>query len=288
MQATRDSDWLRGESSWYPASESTPAHLTGEESPGGNWELASTSEVGRGWMRQRLKPLGPRILFTTAWAPFFLVAAAAPLAFPGRTSDDQMVAISLFLLSWLLLFISVMNLRDGLPNRVEGIMIKFYPFDIGLILIASLIFPLHVMLDSRIGWLSFILFAIAQYRTIQNIISAVGQNSARWLLPINPEDYSKEVLSEDWIGVSNNFRNGPLAEWSGPLPNYAADLVGVTRGESCFVAFTLKHQHRGGALHDAFSDTFVADSRFASLLASPPLVIAGEAWPDRFLGLSDA
>ncbi len=285
MQAARDSDWLRGESRWYPASESTPVHLTGEENPSENWDIASPSEVGRGWMRQRLKPLGPRILYTTAWAPFFLIASTAPLALPDRTPDDQMVAASLFFISWLLLLIPVLRLRDGLPNRVEGLVTKFYPFDIGLILAASLIFPLHVTIDSRLGWLSFLFFALAQYRTIQNIISAAGQNSARWLLPINPEDYSDEVLSEGWRGVSQNFRNGPLAQWEEPLPDYSADLIGVTRAGSSFVALTLKH--RGGTLHDAFSDTFVSDSRFSSLLASPPLVIAGEAWPERFLATTD-
>ena len=31
-----------------------------------------------------------------------------------------------------------------------------------------------------------------------------------------------------------------------------------------------------GTIHDTFSDTFVSDSRFESLLLSPPLVIAGE------------
>ena len=38
VQAARDSDWLRGESRWYPASESTPTYLEGEENPGENWE----------------------------------------------------------------------------------------------------------------------------------------------------------------------------------------------------------------------------------------------------------
>ena len=108
-----------------------------------------------------------------------------------------------------------------------------------------------------------------------------GQNSARWLLPINPEDYSKDVLTEGWIVVSNNFRIGTLAQWEGPLPEYVANLIGVTRGDSNFVAFTL--MHRVGTIHDAFSDTFISDSRFESLLFSPPLMIAGEAWSERFL-----
>ena len=56
-------------------------------------------------MRQRLEPLCPRILYTTAWAPFFLIASAVPLAFPGTTPNDQLVAVSLFSFSWILLVV---------------------------------------------------------------------------------------------------------------------------------------------------------------------------------------
>ena len=285
MKGTRDTEWMRGQSLWYPASESSPEHLVGEENPGENWDIASSSEVGRGWMRQRLQPLGPRILYTTAWAPFFLIASAIPLAFPGRTPDDQLVAISLFSASWFLLLLGFRKLQDVLPITVEGLLKKFYPFDIVLMLPAAIVFLLHILIDSRLGWLSFLLFAFAQYRTIQNLISVAGENSARWLLPINSEDYSEAVLNDGWMGVSNNFRNGTLARWEGALPEYTANLIGVTRGDSSFVAFTL--MHRVGTIHDAFSDTFVSDPRFASLLSSPPLLIAGEAWAERFFATTD-
>jgi len=236
-------------------------------------------------MRQRLQPLGPRILYTTAWAPFFFIASAIPLAFPGRTPDDQLVAISLFSASWFLLLLGFRKLQDGLPIPVEGLLKKFYPFDIVLMLPAAMVFLLHILIDSRLGWLSFLLFALAQYRTIQNLISVAGENSARWLLPINSEDYSEAVLNDGWMCVSTNFRNGTLARWEGVLPEYTANLIGVTRGDSNFVAFTL--MHRVGTIHDAFSDTFVSDHRFDTLLSSPPLLIAGEAWPERFLATTD-
>ena len=285
MEGARDSEWMRGQSQWYPASESTPEYLIGEENPGENWDIASCSEVGRGWMRQRLQPLGPRLLYTTAWAPFFFIASAIPLAFPGRTPDDQLVAISLFSFSWFLLLLGFRKLQDGLPIPVEGLLKKFYPFDIVLMFLAGIVFLLHILIDSRLGWLSFLLFAIAQYRTIQNLISVAGENSARWLLPINPEDYSEAVLNDGWLGVSTNFRIGKLARWEEALPDYTADLIGLTRGNSSFVAITLTH--RVGVIHDAFSDTFVSDPRFSSLLSTPPLLIAGEAWPDRFLAGTD-
>jgi len=176
-------------------------------------------------------------------------------------------------------------LQDVLPITVEGLLKKFYPFDIVLMLPAAIVFLLHILIDSRLGWLSFLLFAFAQYRTIQNLISVAGENSARWLLPINSEDYSEAVLNDGWMGVSNNFRNGTLARWEGALPEYTANLIGVTRGNSSFVAFTL--MHRVGTIHDAFSDTFVSDPRFASLLSSPPLLITGEAWAERFFATTD-
>lgn len=231
-------------------------------------------------MRQRLAPLGPRILYTTAWAPFFLLASVAPLAFPGRTPDDQSVTTALFAISWALLLVPFLRLKDGLPNRASKSVLDLYPFDAPYIALGALIFPLHILIDTRIGWLSFAFFALAQYRTIRNFTDCAGRNTARWLLPIESDDFASEILAPGWVADSSAFRNGPLAHWGGALPDYAADLIGATRGDSTFVAFTLKH--RGGTLHDPFSDHLVSDPAFEGLLASPPLVIGGEAWAERF------
>jgi len=136
-----------------------------------------------------------------------------------------------------------------------------------------------------LGWISFALFAVAQYRTIQNIISLASENCAIWILPIKPDDYSEAVLNQGWSCVSANFRIGTLARWEGVLPEYTASIAGMTRGESRYVTFTL--MHRLGVIHDAFSDTFVTDSRFTSLLSSPPLLIAGEAWSEEYIAKTD-
>ena len=285
MQAARDSDWLAGEERWYPASESVPESLVGEVNPPESWSVTGHREGGRGWIRQRLQPLGPMILYTTSWAPFFLLASLAPLVFPGNTPDDQNVALALFAISWLLLFVPFSKLRDGLENRARTNPLDLYPFEGGLMLLGSLLFLLHVMIDPRIGGIAFAFFAYVQYRTIGNITVSAGHNSARWLLPIESSDFSKDILAQGWVGVSAGFRNGPLAQWHGPLPEYAADLTGVTRGDSTFVAFTLKH--RGGTVHDPFSEKLVAKQAFTDLFASPPLVIAGEAWPERFIAPSE-
>ena len=148
-------------------------------------------------------------------------------------------------------------------------------------LLGAFLFLLHVMIDPRIGGIAFAFFAYVQYRTIGNITVSVGHNSARWLLPIESSDFSKDILTQGWVEVSAGFRNGPLAQWDGPLLDYAADLTGVTRGDSTFVAFTLKH--RGGTMHDPFSEKLVEKQAFAELFASSPLIIAGESWPERFI-----
>lgn len=234
----------------------------------------------RGWMRQRLEPLGPRLLLTTSWAPFFLVMSVATLLSRNPSPNTQNIAAVLFAISWALLLIPFMKVRDVLPNRATSSPIDFYPFDSLFLVFGAVTFGLHILVDTRIGWLSILFFAIAQYRTIRNFTVCAGRNSARWLLPIQSTDYSPSVLASGWKADSKVFRNGPLAHWEGPLPEYAADLIGVTRGDSTFVAFTLKH--RGGTLHDPFSEHLVTDSAFEALLASPPLLIGGEAWPDRF------
>lgn len=280
MDAARDSHWMSGAPHWYPTVEGIPERVTGEADAPESWSATTPQVGGRGWMRQRLSPLGAAILYSTAWAPFFLVISALPLAFPGNTPNDQYVALGLFLASWLLLIVPFTNLRDGLENQARTSALDTYPVDAILILVGAAFFALHILIDPRIGWISFAIFAYAQYRTIANISASVSMNSARWLLPITKQDFSPDILTTGWEASSKTFRNGPLAVWIGPLPEYAATLIGVTRGDSSFVAFALKH--RGGTLHDPFSESLVADSRFDSLLAAPPLTIAGEAWPDRF------
>jgi hypothetical protein len=279
MQAAGDSDLLMGSPNWFPNSEKAPLHITGEVNPGENWDTISKSSSRRGWARQRLQPVGQKVLYPTAWAPFFLIASAVPLAFPGRTPDDQTVATILFLASWLLLT-PIINQKDGLPNRFPSFPSKFHPFDITFIVLGVLVFPLHIFIDSRIGWFSFLFFCIAHYKTIQNIVSAANRNSARWLLPIEVEDYSEDILSKGWRSISKRHKNGPLAIWEGDLPNYTADIVGVTRGEVSFVAFNLKH--KSGILHDPFSNCFTENQQFHTLLENPPTKISGEIWPEHY------
>lgn len=284
MEAARDSDWLQGESQWYPSSDSIPKILKGEVQLPSNWEKKSSTGDNIGWMRQRLYPLGTRILFSTAWAPFFLIISFFPLLSPGNTPNDQNVSLGLFICSWLLLIVPFFRLRQGIKIRAKRGLIDPYPFEFLLVFLGIVLFSLHIIIDPRIGWLAYIIFLFAQYRTIRNITVCVSVNSARWLIPINPEFFCQENLRDGWI-ISSKFRNGPIAYWDDFLPDYSADLFGVTRGESKFIAFTLTH--RGGTLHDPFSENFANDELFSKLLSHPPIIIDGEIWPDRFLNRVD-
>ncbi len=285
VEAARDSEWLCGESHWFPNHDSAPKHIKGEVEPPSSWSPTTAQKGSRGWIRQRLSPLGPMILYTTAWAPFFLIASSFPLAFPGRTPDDQNVALALFLISWLLLIVPFSRLRDGLVNRARSGFFDMYPFETSMILLGTVVFFLHVLISPLVGWLAYLIFGFAQYRTISNITECVGHNSARWLLPINRKDIAEDILGDGWERDSKTFRNGPIAHWGFPLPGYAATLVGVTRGKDSFIAFTLKH--RGGTLHDPFSEEIASDERFSSIIEKPPVNISGEMWPTRFLNMDE-
>ena len=169
MQAAGDSDLLMGSPNWFPNSEKAPLHITGEVNPGENWDTISKSSSRRGWARQRLQPVGQKVLYPTAWAPFSSLPLRFHWRFPNRTPDDQTVlATILFLASWLLLT-PIINQKDGLPNRFPSFSSKFYPFDITFIVLGVLVFPLHIFIDSKIGWFSFLFFFVLhitkQYRT---------------------------------------------------------------------------------------------------------------------------
>ena len=91
---------------------------------------------------------------------------------------------------------------------------------------------------------------------------------------------SLDAPSSGSISISKRHKNGPLAIWEGDLPNYTADIVGVTRGEVSFVAFNLKH--KSGILHDPFSTCFTENQQFHTLLENPPTKISGEIWPEHY------
>ena len=121
------------------------------------------------------RTLGSKDTVHYSMGSFFPNSICSSSAFPGTTPNDQLVAVSLFSFSWILLVVGFRRLQDGLPIPAKDLLKKFYPFDIALISPAIVFFLLHILIDSRLGWISFALFAVAQYRTIQNIISLASR-----------------------------------------------------------------------------------------------------------------
>ena len=282
VEASLDKDCLLGESRWWPASEGRPPLVRdGEIEPPEPWISTDAGSGGRGWMRQRLQPAGSKILLPTSWSLFFLISTAFPLAFPNKTPiDDQNLAIVLFSIAWILTLAPILSMSDGLENRARK---KFdvYPFAISPFLFGMVIFALHIIIDPRLGWISYLCFLFSWKLTVSNLAQSVKTSSGRWLLPIKVEDIPQEIFADGWMRKSKVFRNGPIASWSGELENYSADLVGISQGKHRFIAFVLRH--RSGLVHDIFTSNFVNNHLFTEIISQPPLTISGDAWPSNYI-----
>ena len=144
-----------------------------------------------------------------------------------------------------------------------------------------MIFTLHIIIDPRLGWISYLCFLYSWGLTISNLAHSVKPPSGRWLLPIKVEDVPLGILADGWERESKVFRNGPIASWSETLDDYSADLVGISHGEHRFITFVLRH--RSGLIHDIFTSNFVVNKLFAEIISKPPLTISGDAWPSNFI-----
>ena len=67
------------------------------------------------------------------------------------------------------------------------------PLDWNSLAIASILFSLHILVDVRFGWLSYGIFWLAYIRTIQLVQAAMMTPPARFLLPVEPEDWEGSV-----------------------------------------------------------------------------------------------
>ena len=99
-----EQDWLLGESSWWPNSESKLKVTRNVDlKPPKSWNHTYPQSGGEGWMRQRLKPVGPQILYTSSWSLFFLVSSSIPLIFPNKLPIDDPVSYTHLTLPTILL-----------------------------------------------------------------------------------------------------------------------------------------------------------------------------------------
>lgn len=278
MQQGADQDWLLGNPLWWPNSRSNQSITKlDEKNPPVSWDFTSPDIGGRGWMRQRLQPIGPQILFTTAWSLFFLIASAIPLIFPDETPiDDQNLAIIFFSISWILVLVPFLWFSNGNSEGLNFFPLEIIPFILGIVL-----FILHIIIDPKLGWLGYLLFSYSWFKTVNNISNSLSVNSARWLLPISISDFSDNIFNEGWTLLTKNFRNGLIATYSKNMAHYSAEITGLTRGNNKFIAFSIVYQ--GRIIHDPFNNKFLPSVELTRLLINPPLKISGESWPSNLI-----
>tara|TARA_B100000482_G_C12608235_1_gene297971 strand:+ start:2060 stop:2914 length:855 start_codon:yes stop_codon:yes gene_type:complete len=271
----KEQHWLLGDSSWWPNSEGRLlVTRIGDLNPPKSWVSTDPNQGGIGWIRQRLQPVGPRILYTSAWSLFFLIASIVPLIFPEKTPiNDQLLAIILFSISWSLTLIPFLWFSNANNEKFTLFPLDYISFFLGIIF-----FILHIIIDTKLGWIGFFFFFTAWFRTIRNIGDSLKVNSSRWLLPISSSFIPQETISQEWEISTNRFRNGIIATKSDGLGFYSAELTGISFRNFRFIAFSMVFRNR--IIHDPFNINFSSNPQIEIFLSSPPLKNNGEKWPD--------
>ena len=276
MEQGPDGDWLLGESRWWKLSqdEKPPDLRAGETSPPDTWASSSPRKGGRGWIRQRHKPASSSILIPLAWSPFFLAMTVFPLVFPDRVPYDREVAASLFAISWLLILVPLYMARNDQSMSDDGLF--SLPLDWRTFVLAALLFPLHILWDPLIGWISYALFWLTWLRSIGLIQDILSTPPARWLLPIETSGWSSSnLLVSNWDVISENWTTGPMA--IARCEHGHLSIGGVSRDDIRFLGLTFVHQ--SGFVQDPFFETKAADMEFQRILSRPPVEQDGQEWP---------
>ena len=272
MEAGQDHLWLSGNPDWRGPRKKSISDEGNSDLPE-PWPTPSSNSA-KGWRRQMLRPVAPRLLLPMAWSPFFLVVTAIPLALPDRTPvDDQIAAAAFFALSWLLILVPLYLFRSTQPTHVGSI--HTLPFDWVTFVLACAVFGLHVLIDPAFGWVSYAIFWLAWFNTYFMIRDVAIIPSGRWLLPVDSSDWkTSEALSDGWNIISDYWTSGPIAKLN--VNSGQITLSGVSRGDDRFVAIALIGP--SGFVHDPFADDF---ARVA--LQVPQVIITGLDWPSRLL-----
>ena len=272
MEANSDRHFLLGEPGWWSSPDELPPDFrAGELPPPLTW-VSTTPRVGNfGWCRQRLRPLVWQLLRPMAWAPLFLLLTAIPLLLPGRTPDDQISSAFFFSIAWGLVILPILFARNAQPGSEDSLL--SLPVDWLSLALASALFPLHLTIDPRIGWLSYAMYWVAYFRTVQLVQAAMVTPPARLLLPIDPEDWSGD-LKPPWRVSSESWSRKVLA--SVDLQNGRATISGSSRSGQDFLSLTFVH--KSGFVQDPFHDSSPGGSELSELLADS-LDIVGRQWP---------
>ncbi len=296
MPEVADADWVHGRSEWWGSTagrgpmkshgvfgkeldegvEKTPVpeKFHWEINPPPTWKLADKRKGGTGWMRQRFKPPARSILLPCSWSLFFLIATTIPLALPGRTPNDQATALILFFCTWGLIFIPAWMAQNEMPRGGGWLIGKN---TLGYLCIGGIIFPLHIIINVKLGWVSFAFFCIAWYTQIRRFQEGFKAASNRWLLPFNPLEWEEDIINENWEIISIKWRNGPIAKHS-IFPGL--ELHGTHRGKDRFIA--LHYHGLEGWLNDPFT-TQLQSEKIHEFLKNPPIRLEGEQWTKKFL-----
>lgn len=280
MEASSDQHWLLGEPGWWNLGDTLPPDFRpGELAPPESW-VSSTPRIGNfGWIRQRFRPLAWPLLMPMSWSPLFLLATALPLAFPGRTPNDQAISFGLFAIAWALVLLPLILGRNAQPmsnNSIPALPVDWFSLALG-----AALFSLHILLDPWLGWISYALFWIAYIRTVQKVQDAMITPSARLLLPIVTEDWNSD-LPDSWESRSKHWVSDTIARAS--CDDGHLVIAGTSRGGSDFLA--LAFVHRSGFVQDPFHDTLSGNRKLAVVLAEP-LPITGTQWPSKFIVSSE-
>ena len=281
MDALRDSHWLLGNPIWWGLEDKLPPDLrNGELKPPKSWNYSSPREDDKGWKRQRLKPLAYALLKPISWSLFFLIIVPVPLVFNGQTPNDQLFALLFFIVSWSLVIYPLENSRINQLSPITGFF--SLPIDWIPLLIGLFIFPVHILIDPRIGWISYVIFWIAMFRTIKNIQLMMNVPPARFLLPILTEEWDSSVLDNQWSIKSKKWKKGLIANYI--LNTGQLTISGISRGKDKFLSISFLH--KSGFLNDPFFEINLDDKELTKILQKPPK-IEGIKWPEKFLVSSE-
>ena len=296
MSEVADADWVHGRPEWWRStagksptktygvfgsviddgveSKSVPLQFHWEILPSNEWKLADMKKGGKGWVRQRFKPPARSILLPCSWSIFFLIVTIVPLVFPGKTPDDQVTSLILFISTWCLLYIPAWMALNEMPRGggwLVGRKTIIY-FSIGITA-----FSLHILVDAIIGWVSYSFFCIAWFSQILRFQNGFKVPSNRWILPFEHSEWKREILGKNWEISSVKWRNGPLAIHS--VIN-GLELHGTSRSGERFIAL---HFHgKEGWLNDPFTKQMESE-KIHEFLKTPPIKSEGKMWNVRFL-----
>lgn len=292
MEAGLDHYWLSGEPGWWARSAEGISHaqFDNEVEPSKTWS---------GWRRQRMQPMGARFVLAPAWSLALLIVTAFPLLFPGNTPDDQSVASLFFLSSFALLLIQPVRIASATPDGDGMKMVTWLLFSgkgglftVILAVIGTITFVGHIVIDVRIGWISYALFLTLWYHLTARAGTALIPQSGRWLVPLSGK-WDGSAVREDWVVESTRFRNGVLATRK-LSEGRRLEVSGVSRGGIRFIAFQLRHA--SSLLYDPFVDSSnvskmgvgrlgLCSARLEGIevhLDRPPVAVEAAEWDERF------